>query len=397
MTIKQHIFIIGSRGLPARYGGFETFVEQLITNQKSKEIKYHVACQTSNSEYGKLGKRFDYLTADCFNVEVPEIGSARAIIYDIKAIHAALKIIKEEQIAHPIFYLLGNTIGGVIGHFYKLIHRAGGVMYVNPDGLEWRRTKWAKPIRQYFKYAERKMTQYADLVICDSPGIESYLAREYQRYQPQMTYIAYGTDTTPTTLKKNDTVVRDWFEKFNVKEQEYYLIVGRLVPENNYETMLREFMHASTKRKLVLITNTTEGSFFDELKNKLSFENDPRIHFVGSVYDQNLLKYIRENAIAYLHGHEVGGTNPSLLEALMSSKLNLLFDVEFNRRVAEDSALYWTKAEGNLRQLIERVEKIDPLEYQVFQKISQQRVYDYFTWDHIVNEYETLFLTGKID
>lgn len=119
--------------------------------------------------------------------------------------------------------------------------------------------------------------------------------------------------------------------------------MGRFVPENNYETMIREFMKSNSKKDFVLITNVEQNKFYDQLLKDTGFDKDPRVKFVGTVYDQELLKYIRENAFAYFHGHEVGGTNPSLLEALASTKLNLLLDVGFNREVGENGAIYWKK------------------------------------------------------
>ncbi len=124
---------------------------------------------------------------------------------------------------------------------------------------------------------------------------------------------------------------------------EYYLAVGRFVPENNFQTMLTEFMSSTTRRDFVLITDVKQNQFYEILKEKTGFDQDPRIKFVGTVYDQNLLKFIREHAYGYIHGHEVGGTNPSLLEALSSTKMNLLLGVGFNREVGGQGALYWEK------------------------------------------------------
>lgn len=154
--MKKHIFIIGSRGLPAKYGGFETFVEELVKHQSNQNIKYHVACQSENSDIEVVDGHFDYRGADCFVINVPNIGPARVIAYDALAINAALKQIKEEQIIEPVFYILGNTIGGIIGHYAHKIHKVGGKLLVNPDGLEWKRTKWPKPVRRYLKHAEKK-------------------------------------------------------------------------------------------------------------------------------------------------------------------------------------------------------------------------------------------------
>ena len=168
-------------------------------------------------------------------------------------------------------------------------------------------------------------------------------------------------------------------------------MVGRFVPENNFETMIREFMRSDTDKDFAIIT-TTDGRFYNRLQERLNFEADDRIKFVGTVYDQELLKKIRENAFAYFHGHEVGGTNPSLLEALGSTDLNLLLDVGFNKEVAEGSALYWNKGTGSLSSLISRADDMDEEEIRAYGNRAKERVREHYSWDHIVTEYEKLFL-----
>ena len=346
----KDIFIIGSRGLPAQYGGFETFVEKLISHKVSPAIRYHVACLSDESS----GKHFDYKGADCFTVNPPKLGPARVIAYDMMAINYSLKLIKKEGIQAPIFYILGNTIGAFIVHFAKKIQSIGGILLVNPDGLEWKRAKWSKPVQSYLKYSEKEMTKYANLIISDNRGIETYIQNTYP--WSRTTFIAYGTDLSKTTLTAEDTPVRDWYQKWQTQEKDYYLILGRFVPENNYETAICEFMKSSTERDLVIICNHEGNAYFDELRQITGFDKDKRVKFVGTVYDQDLLKYIRNQAFAYIHGHEVGGTNPGLLEALAQTDLNLIYNVDFNHQVAQDTALYWTKEDGNLSQLIDSVE-----------------------------------------
>ena len=165
--------------------------------------------------------------------------------------------------------------------------------------------------------------------------------------------------------------------------------MGRFVPENNYETMIREFIKSKSKKDFVLITNVEQNKFYDQLLQDTGFDKDPRVKFVGTVYDQELLKYIRENAFAYFHGHEVGGTNPSLLEALASTKLNLLLDVGFNREVGEDGAIYWKKDE--LAHVIEEVERFNEVAISELDEKSNQRIAETFTWEKIVTSYETIF------
>ena len=381
----QHVFIIGSRGLPAQYGGFETFVDQLVSHQVSPDIQYHVACLSNDQAY----QHFDYQGVDCYTINPPKLGPARVIAYDMMAINYALKLIKKQGIEQPIFYVLGNTIGAFVAPFARKIHKIGGRFYINPDGLEWKRAKWAKPIQAYLKYSEKIMTRHADLVISDNPGIESYIKEAYP--WSQTTYIAYGTDLSPTSLTSQDWKVRELYQKWQTQEKNYYLILGRFVPENNYETAIREFMASSSKRDLVIICNNEGNPYFEELRTRTGFDQDPRVKFVGTVYDQDLLKYIRKEAFAYIHGHEVGGTNPGLLEALAQTDLNLVLGVSFNKTVAKDTAQYWTKENGNLAHLIDQV---DPLEdVSEWGQLAKSNMKQNFTWEKIVGEYEELFLS----
>ena len=381
----QHVFIIGSRGLPAQYGGFETFVDQLVSHQVSPDIQYHVACLSNDQAY----QHFDYQGVDCFTINPLKLGPARVIAYDMMAINYALKLIKKQGIEQPIFYVLGNTIGAFVAPFARKIHKLGGQFYINPDGLEWKRAKWAKPIQAYLKYSEKIMTRHADLVISDNPGIESYIKEAYP--WSQTTYIAYGTDLSPTSLTSQDWKVRELYQKWQTQEKNYYLILGRFVPENNYETAIREFMASSSKRDLVIICNNEGNPYFEELRTWTGFDQDPRVKFVGTVYDQDLLKYIRKEAFAYIHGHEVGGTNPGLLEALAQTDLNLVLGVSFNQTVAKDTAQYWTKETGNLAHLINHVDSLEDVSE--WGQRAKANMKQNFTWEKIVGEYEELFLS----
>lgn len=138
--------------------------------------------------------------------------------------------------------------------------------------------------------------------------------------------------------------------------------------------MIREFMQSSTAKNLVIITNVEHNKFFDNLKEKTHFDQDKRVKFVGTVYDLELLRKIRESAYAYLHGHSVGGTNPSLLEALASTKLNLLFDVGFNREVAQDSALYWSREKNSLANIINKVDHFNDTDINKLEKKSTMQI-----------------------
>ncbi|VTS46254.1 rhamnosyltransferase [Streptococcus mitis] len=389
--MRKAVYIIGSKGIPAKYGGFETFVEKLTEYQKDSNIQYYVACMRENSaKSGITEDRFEHNGAICFNVDVPNIGPARAIAYDIAAVNKAIELAKENKDEAPIFYILACRIGPFISRIKRKIRAIGGTLLVNPDGHEWLRAKWSMPVRKYWKLSEQLMVKHADLLVCDSKNIEQYIQEDYKQYQPETTYIAYGTDTAPSNLKAEDTKVRNWYQEKGINENGYYLVVGRFVPENNYETMIREFIKSKSKKDFVLITNVEQNKFYDQLLQDTGFDKDPRVKFVGTVYDQELLKYIRENAFAYFHGHEVGGTNPSLLEALASTKLNLLLDVGFNREVGEDGAIYWKKDE--LASVIEEVEEFDQATIADLDFNSSKRILSAFTWEKIVSNYEEVFI-----
>ncbi|KAB7788100.1 glycosyl transferase [Bifidobacterium cebidarum] len=381
----QHVFIVGSKGIPGSYGGYETFVDRLTErHQDDASLKYHVACKARDS------KRFVYHNADCFDVNVPSIGPAQAIWYDVAALNDCVSYIRRNRIPHPIVYVLACRIGPFAAHFERVIHKLGGKLYVNPDGHEWMRAKWSRPVRAYWKWSERLMTRHSDLMVCDSVNMERYIRGEYAAYSPNTTFISYGADARPSALPDGDPKLLDWYRGHGLSPKSYYLVVGRFVPENNYETMIREFMASGSERDFALVTNVSD-KFLEELKQRTGFDRDPRVKFVGTVYDRELLMKIRENAYAYFHGHEVGGTNPSLLEALASTDLNLLLDVGFNREVAEDGALYWSKRPGDLAALINRADAMDPDEIRALGVKARQRIHDAYSWEHIANQYKKLF------
>lgn len=382
----QHVFIIGSKGC-ANYGGYETFTDRLTYyHRNNRNITYHISWK------GKEKKEFEYNNAHCFQIKVPNIGPAQAILYDIAAFHYCINYIKAHHINHPIIYILACRIGPFFKSLVKQVHNLGGMVYLNPDGHEWLRSKWSPAVRKYWKLSESLMVSSADLIVCDSVNIEKYILEEYKKYRPKTTYIAYGAD-----LRINKTIVSSdfdfWLKSNELKPKQYYLIVGRFVPENSFEDMLREFMMTNTARSLVIIT-TENANYRNELETKLGFSKDKRIKFVGTVYDRDLLMDIRSNAYAYIHGHTVGGTNPSLIEALGSTQLNLLVDVSFNREVADSSALYWDRKVNSLSQLINEVDKYSKQEIEKYSDSAIKRISEMYTWDIIAHKYEKLFIEG---
>lgn len=403
----QHVFLVGAKSL-GNYGGYETFIDKLTEyHQNNNKLKYHVACKANGdgcmNPYKTTGAKiisdheFIYHNAHCFRISIPQkLGSAQAVYYDVAALRECLDIIKKQHIKSPIIYIMACRIGPFIKYFYKKIHKLGGRVFLNPDGHEWMRAKWSVPVRKYWKWSEQNMIKYCDLAICDSVNIEKYIHKCYDGKgingkNPKTTFIAYGAETKKSTLADDDKQFIGWLKSKGIKVREYYLAVGRFVPENNYEVMIKEFMKSNSNKDFVIIT-TTDNNFFKKLENLLHFKSDKRIKFAGTVYDQELLKKIRENAYGYFHGHEVGGTNPSLIEALASTELNLLLKVGFNEEVGLDAVLYWNKKSGNLAELINTVDFMNTEERLWYGRKAKERIGEAYSWQFICARYAEEFL-----
>lgn len=402
----QHVFIIGSKSI-GQYGGYETFVDKLTEyHAEEKNIQYHIACKANGNGFMDesklkgvtiqqqdeegLGLEFTYHHAHAFKLKMPNLGSVVALYYDLSALKYAIRYCKDNRIEHPIFYVLACRIGPFIKKYVKQIHALGGEYFVNPDGHEWMRAKWSPMIRKYWKISEKGMVKQADLVICDSVNIEKYIQKEYAAFQPKTTFIAYGSETRESMLADDDPKFTGWLAEKGLQKKNYYLVVGRFVPENNYETMIREYLKSHTQKTFAVVTDVND-KFLEELEEKLHFQHDPRIQFVGTIYDRELLQKIRENAYGYFHGHEVGGTNPSLLESLGSTDLNLLLDVGFNREVAEDAALYWNKEDGNLAALIDQADQMSEEERKILGEKAKMRIRTAYSWEAIAEKYKRVF------
>ena len=340
----QHVYLVGAKSLGA-YGGYETFVYKLTEYHQNKEnIKYHVACKANGdgcmdeNKFEGVTKindhEFELHNAHCFKIDIPQIGPAQAIYYDVAALKACCEHIRKNHIPHPIVYIMACRIGPFAGHFYKEIHKLGGKVYLNPDGHEWMRAKWSAPIRKYWKISEQMMVKYCDLAICDSVNIEKYIHECYdgkgiKGRNPKTTFIAYGADLTLSKLADNDEKLVSWYKEKGLTKKNYYLVVGRFVPENSFEVMIREFMKSNSQKDFALITNVND-KFLNELEEKLHFKSDDRIKFVGTVYDQELLKKIRENKpsvvvnLAAQAGVRYSITNP---DAYVESNLVGFFNI----------------------------------------------------------------------
>lgn len=398
---KRNIFICGAKCI-GHYGGYETFIDRLTEqHEKNDQIQYHIITK-ANGE-GRMDEQelldytliddhtFLYHGAEVVKLHIPQIGSAQAVLFDVKAFLFCLKYCETHMINKPIFYVLACRIGPFFGGLVNRAHKLGGVVYVNPDGHEWKRSKWSKVTRSYWKISEKLMVKHADMLICDSKEIEKYIQEQYKVFQPKTMYIAYGADTEPSSLVDNDPRFKKWLNENKVRPGQYYMCCGRFVPENSFEIMIREFMKSHSNRKFIIITRQN-NKLLDQIEKKLHFKSDQRIVFSGTVYDSELLKKIREKAYANFHGHTVGGTNPSLLEALASTRVNLLIDVGFNREVAEDSAMYWNTKDGSLANLIDKVEKMTEEDRTLLGERAKKRIITAYSWKFIADRYEKLWI-----
>jgi len=394
----RHVYIIGAKSV-GLYGGYESFVMKLLQeHQGGGDIRYHVAVKANGEGCMDLGKipgivpvtadEFDYCGARCHMIPVPEwIGAAQAIVYDLRALRWACQDIERNRPNQAVVYILASRIGPFERRYVKRIRRAGGRVFQNPDGHEnWRR-KWRAPVRAYWKLSERLSVKFADLVICDNRHIETYIREEYAGYCPDTVFIPYGSDTTPSALRDDDSKYVNWLAAHGLQDRLFIISVGRFVPENNFDIMIREFMRSRVDMDFVIIA-TENPKFAAALQRRYNFRSDTRIKFVGTVYDAQLLAKIRENAAAYIHGHEVGGTNPSLLESMGKTRVNLLYDVCFNREVGADASLYWTKEPGSLAALLDTLPALDADD---LGRRARARMEQAYSWKFVAEAYEKVF------
>ena len=376
----KHIFILGSRGYHVNYGGWETFVTNLVDNYNDSNTKFYISKITnSDEEITKVNNNISIIP-----IKVNNQGSFNMFLYSVKSIDFVIKYIKENNIKDAYIYILGLKSLNYLSIKRNALKKLGATIIVNPDGLEWMRSKWGNIAKTFFKISERMMLKASDIIVCDSLGIKDYIKDKYPKLTNKLKYIAYGSNTI--SFKDDENKI---LKEYDLVKNNYCLMVGRCVPENNYELVINAFMQSNIAKDLVIISNLDSSNYYNELITKTNCLSDSRIHFINGVYDQEKLGVIRKKAYLYIHGHSVGGTNPSLIEALSLTDLNILYDVSFNRYAGEDACLYF-KDSHSLTKLLNDTNYLDSVKARLG-KEAKLIVNNNFTWDIIINKYKEIF------
>lgn len=357
------IAILGTRGIPNYYGGFEQCAEYLALGLVKKG--FEVIVYNSHNHPYQEKELNGVQIVHCYDPE-HRLGTAGQFIYDLNCI---LDVRKRNC---DIILQLGYTSSSIWGW---LIPKKA-IVTTNMDGLEWKRTKYSAKVKKFLRRAESLGVRYSDFLISDSIGIQNYLRATYKK---DSVYIAYGA----TLLNSGNVEV---IKKYNLKPYEYDMLIARLEPENSIEIILDGVAEANLSRPF-LVVGTHETSYGSYLKNK--FISNSQIQFIGGVYDITILNNLRYYSNLYFHGHTVGGTNPSLLEAMASNSLICANENDFNRYILGNDALYFKDKKEVANHLISINYENDY--YQTMLNENRKKIRDIYDWEHIIEQYANHF------
>lgn len=355
------VAIIGSRGIPARYGGFETFVEHLAADLAMNGYEVTVVNEKGNG---------------------PATNSWKGV---------RIKESAYKKCVHPVWFYwdsLRMTVGkvdivlvcGVGGAmFYPMYHSPKTQIITNVDGLEHLRSKFSRVKKSYVKMAQRLTRRYSKCIVADAAGVGEFWLQSLNTPPDRLRVIEYGADPPFPIDEKH-------LEKWNLKRNGYYLVVARLVPENHIRELIEGFVQTATGRQLVIVGGKDNSSY---VKSLLKYENH-RMLFTGGIYNKQELDSLRAGAFAYLHGHSVGGTNPSLLEAMAAGCICICHDNRFNREVTEGNQFYF-RLPPELSREMELLEQRSHAEFYELKQRSVHRVQQFYSWSRICSTYRNLF------
>ncbi|HZZ40432.1 MAG TPA: DUF1972 domain-containing protein [Acidobacteriaceae bacterium] len=356
------VALLGTRGIPARYGGFETFAEKLAVGLTERGFQVTVFCEGKGDQPPATfhGVELHYRSA-------ARLGPLQTIIYDLKCLWSARK-------GFDVVYMLGYGVAPMCA----LPRLWGTTVWINPDGVEWARAKWNLAAKLYFRCMEWFCVRAANRVIADAEAIAAHLMRRHGPLRA-CSVIAYGCEVV--RVAPDPAPLRDW----ELKADGYFLVVCRLEPENHVLEILLAFQNShSTKRLVIVGDHKVSTPYVKELQSV----HDPRIRLIGTIYDVPALTALRCYAFAYLHGHSVGGTNPSLLEAMGCGNLVLAHDNPFNREVLGEEGLYFSTVEqlaATIDSVEGRGEGLDRL-----RSGARERARTRYQWTDVIERYGDL-------
>jgi glycosyltransferase involved in cell wall biosynthesis len=351
--------ILGTRGIPARYGGFETFAEEISVRLVEGGVAVTVYCEASDGH-----QPASYNGVQLVHVPALRFGPLTTVLFDLRCLWHARKDF------HTV-YMLGYGAAP----FCFLPRLWGSRVWLNVDGIEWARAKWGTVARLYFKMMEAFSMLTPTRVIADAQAIRDHLLQRHAARTP-ISVIAYGAPLVTAT--PDASVLAEW----SLEPQRYYLVVCRLEPENHVLEMLKGFRASSSGRTLIVVGNDRSRTRYVE---DLAAVTDERIRLIGTIYDRSKLQALRYHAFAYCHGHSVGGTNPSLLEGLGCGNAVIAHDNPYNREVARDAALFFKTPP-------DFAEQVNTLEHSEEERAAMRRravaiLASDYTWDRIAKQY----------
>lgn len=351
----MNIGIIGTRGIPNQYGGFEQFTQFVAPALVSNGHEVSVYC--SHSHPYKINNWHGVQLIHKYDPE-NNLGTAGQFIYDLNCIRDS------RSRNFDIMLQLGYTSSSV----WSFLYPKTTALVTNMDGLEWKRTKYSKGVRAFLRNAEKWAVMSSHGLIADSIGIKKYI---YQKYQRTSQYIPYGATlfTSPNHVK---------IRHLDISPYEYSMLIARMEPENNIESIITGYIGASTNKPLIIIGSTT-NKFGTYLRSKYESK---KIQFLGPLYNMDVLNNLRYYSHYYFHGHSVGGTNPSLLEAMASHCLIIAHDNIFNRSVLGKDGLFFKTAADISNLLNSKKSKHD---YDDFLLNNTDKILNHYSWDHIVH------------
>ena len=358
MTLR--IGILGTRGIPNHYGGFEQFAEHLSTGLVAKGHEVFVYNSHNHPYHSNTWNNVQLI--HCYDPEY-QLGSFGQFIYDFNC------IIDARRRNFDVILMLGFTSSSAWGWFYP----DQSTLIFNMDGLEWKRTKYSKPVQKFLLLAEKLAVRFSHYYIADSVVIQSYLK---SKYEIASEHIPYGAEI-------HDNEDEQLLQEYGVKKHDYFILMARMAAENNIEMILDGF-HASNSSKKFLVVGSVDNKTGRHLVQK--FKKDERILFTGGIYNHpQKIHSLKIYSNLYFHGHSVGGTNPSLLEAMASRSLVAAHDNLFNRAVLQQDAYYFSSP-NEVREIIENTHRNG--REMVMINNNLQKIKEQFSWENVIKKYE---------